>query len=158
MNVTEMLDASHLLVFQVLEDLPETGWEIPGACGDWTVKDIIAHLSSHEYVLIDALKTFSGDEPTASLLSYIDDAATFNDKEVEARKYETAQHVEDEYQEVQLQSAALLAGIPSDVVMRDGTMPWSHTNQSLAEFIQTLCDHIREHCEQIAAFCERHKL
>ncbi len=158
MNVTEMLDASHILVFQVLDDLPETGWDVPGVCGDWSVKDVIAHLSSYENVLIDALKTLSGTEPTASLHSYIDDATAFSSSEVEARKYDTAQHVEDEYQDLQLQSSALLAGISPAVVMRAGTLSWTGTDQTLAEFIQTMCEHTRKHCEQIADFCKSHKV
>jgi hypothetical protein len=30
MNVTDMLEQSHLLVIQVLDDLPEAAWDIPG--------------------------------------------------------------------------------------------------------------------------------
>jgi uncharacterized damage-inducible protein DinB len=156
MNVTDMLDQSHLQVIQVLDDLPEAAWDIPGACGDWSVKDIIAHLASYERVLIDALNTLSGAEPTTDLRKFIDDPAAFDAAEVEARKYQTAQHVEDEYQELQVQSSALLGQIPADIVWQTGTIPWSRTHQRLADFIQTMCEHTREHCAQIVRFRETH--
>ena len=156
MNVTDMLDQSHLQVIQVLDDLPEAAWDIPGACGNWSVKDIIAHLASYERVIIDALNTLSGIEPTPYLRRFINDPAAFNDAEVEAWKYHTAQQVEDEYQEVQVQSSALLARIPARIIWQTGTMSWCRANQCLADFIQTMCEHTREHCAQIVRFRETH--
>jgi hypothetical protein len=156
MNVTDMLEQSHLQVIQVLDDLPEVAWDIPGACDDWSVKDLIAHLASYERVLIDALNTFSGAEPTPYLHKFISDPAAFDAAEVEVRKYQTSQHVEDEYQELQVQSSALLARIPADTVWQTGTMPWSRTYQCLADFIQTMCEHTREHCAQIVRFRATH--
>jgi uncharacterized damage-inducible protein DinB len=155
MKASDMLEQSHLLVFQTLEDLPETAWDIPGVSGDWSVKDIIAHLASYEQVLIDALNTFSGAKPTASLQAFINDPTSFDTAQVEARKYHTAQQVEDEYQELQIQSSSLLAGIPSEISQQPGTIPWSGTGQSLADFIQTLYEHTRKHCAQITDFRHR---
>ena len=150
MNVTDMLDQSHLQVIQVLDDLPEVEWDIPGVCGDWSVKDIIGHLASYEYVLIDMLNTLSGNEPTASLRTFIDDPASFDDIQVASRRYDTAQQVEDEYQEAQLQSTALLTRIHPEHVSQPGTIPGLPANQSVADFIQTMSEHTRQHCVQIA--------
>ena len=155
MKITDMLDQSHLQVIQVLDDLPEAEWDIPGVCGDWSVKDIIAHLSSYEQVLIDMLNTLSGNEATASLRSFMSDPASFDREQVEARKYSTAQQVEDEYQDVQLQSSSLLARIPLERISQTGTVPGSGTDQSVADFIQMVSEHTRKHCTQIAAFREK---
>jgi DinB superfamily len=156
MNVTDMLEQSHLQVIQVLDDLPELAWDIPEACGDWSVKDIIAHLASYERVLIDALNTFSGAAPTPYLHKFLSDSAAFDAAEVEVRKYQTPQHIEDEYQELQVQSSALLASIPANTVWQTGTMPWSRTHRCLGDFIHTMCEHTREHCAQIVRFRATH--
>ena len=156
MNTRDMLEQSHLLVFKTLEDLPAVAWDMPGACGDWSVKDLVAHLVSYEQVLIDALNTFSGAAPTASLQDFINDPASFDREQVEARKYHTAQQVEDEYQELQLQSSSLLARIPSESVQQPA--PWSGTQQPLADFVQTLCQHVQKHCAQITGFREKNGL
>jgi uncharacterized damage-inducible protein DinB len=158
MNASDMLDQSHLLVFQALEDLPDTGWDLPGACGDWSVKDLVAHLASYEQVLIDALNTFSGAAPTASLQAFINDPASFDREQVEARRYHTGQQVEDEYNDLQIQSSSLLARIPSERTQQPGTLPWTGTEQSLADFVQMMSQHIRKHCAQITDFREKNGL
>ena len=61
MNVTDRLQKNNLRVMQVVDGFPEAGWDMPGACGDWSVKDIIAHLASYEHVAIDVLNTFKGE-------------------------------------------------------------------------------------------------
>jgi uncharacterized damage-inducible protein DinB len=155
MNVTDMLEQSHLLVIRVLDDLPEAAWDIPGVCGQWSVKDIITHLASYEQVLIDTLNTLSGTEPTPLLRRFANDSAAFNDAEVEARKYHTAQQVEDAYQEAQVQSSALLAPISAETLRKTGTIPWCGSDQCLTDFIQMICEHTREHCAQIAHFREK---
>jgi hypothetical protein len=51
---------------------PEMAWETPGACGVWSVKDIIAHLASYERVLVDILTTFTGGGSTPALNSCVE--------------------------------------------------------------------------------------
>src|SRR5438067_13842578 len=85
---------------------------------------IIAHLASYERVVVDVLNTFLGSTPTAYSMRWINQPAEFNKAEVEARKYHTAQHVEDEYQDLQVQATSLLAQIPEETIPKTGTMPW----------------------------------
>jgi hypothetical protein len=54
---------------QDIDALPENVWEIPCACGIWSVKDIIAHLASYEQVLVDILTTITGGGSTPVLNS-----------------------------------------------------------------------------------------
>ncbi len=147
-----MLENSNLLVIQVVDNLNEVAWDMPGACGEWSVKDIIAHLASYQRVMIDVLNTFSGSEPTPYLLRWMQQHAEFNKAEAEARRYNTAQHVEDEYQDLQVQATSLLQQIPEATVQQKGTMPWYKQEYSLADFIDMLYKHSLEHCEQIKSF------
>jgi hypothetical protein len=116
------------------------------------VKDIIAHLTSYEHVANDVLKTFQGDEPTPTILKFLHHLDEFNNTEVEARKYLTAQQVMDEYQDTQVQTTSILMQIPNDKIQQTGTMPWYSQDSSLADFINRLYEHTREHCTQIANF------
>ena len=68
---------------------PLTLWEMPGACGVWSCKDIIAHLASFEHVLVDILATFLGSDPTPSLDLFRDPNGDFNDGQVALRKHST---------------------------------------------------------------------
>lgn len=57
MNAVDILKYGQQTVLQTLEGFPEAAVETPGACGTWSVKDIIAHLASYEHALADMLST-----------------------------------------------------------------------------------------------------
>ena len=59
MNAIDILKYGHQTVLQTLNGFPTTAWDTTGTCGEWSVKDIIAHLASYELVLVDILKSLS---------------------------------------------------------------------------------------------------
>src|SRR5579884_2319587 len=58
MNTAEVLENGHLLLIQVVDGLPEEAWDMPSVCGNWSVKDIVAHLASYEQLILDIVSTF----------------------------------------------------------------------------------------------------
>ena len=155
MNATELLDNSHMMIIQALDNLPESEWDTPHVCGEWSIKELVAHLASYEHALVDALNTFLGHEPTPYLLKSLQNGAAFNTQEVEKRRYDTAQHVLDEYNDTQVQTTSLLAQIPAEKVLQAGTMPWYHKDHCLNDLITIVYNHTCEHCGQITAFREK---
>src|SRR5713226_6901125 len=97
MNANDILKYGQGTVLQAIEGLPESAWETPGACGVWSIKDIIAHLASYEHVMVDVLSAFVGGGPTPYLNKYTDPGGQFNDSEVELRKGKTVREVLGEY-------------------------------------------------------------
>lgn len=152
MDISEVLQNVNLQVVRALDGLAEKEWDIPGVCGDWSIKDIVAHLASHEHIIVDVLNTFQGGELTPTVERWVKSRPTFNAEEVEKRKYATAQQVMDEYQGMQVEATSLIMQIPPEKVQQTGTIPWYGQHQSLADFIQQMCEHIREHVAQISAF------
>jgi uncharacterized damage-inducible protein DinB len=158
MSIAEQLETAHLLVVQTVDNLPEAEWEVPIAENKWTVKDIISHLASFEYVLVDVFNTFLEESPNTPYLSqYIKQHAEFNSLQVEERSNHTAQQVIDEYEEVQAQSTSLLARIPTETIEKKGTLPWYGKERSLGDLINTLSSHVKTHCNEITAFRNREK-
>src|SRR2546423_14881390 len=86
MNAADILKYGHLTVLQSIDSFPESAWDTPGACGVWSAKDIIAHLTSYEHVIGDILTTFVGGDPTPSLALFLESGGQFNDSEVAGRK------------------------------------------------------------------------
>jgi uncharacterized protein (TIGR03083 family) len=152
MDAIGMLDDSHTKILEAVDDLPEAQWDVPGACGDWSVKDIIAHLASYEHVLLDTINTFFGNEPTQKMIRCFSNFSEFNKAEVGARRYATAQQVVNDYNETQVQTTSLLAQLPAEVIQQKGTLPWYSADSCLADFIGWLCDHAFEHYAQIVRF------
>ena len=89
MNAVDILKYGHLTVLQTLDGFPESAWDTPGACGTWSVKDIIAHLASYELVLVDVLTTLRGSGSTPVLNRFLELGGQFNDAEVSSRKKKT---------------------------------------------------------------------
>jgi hypothetical protein len=156
MNATDILKYGQLTVLQAIDGFPETAWETAGACGVWSVKDIIAHLASYELVLVDILTTFTGGGSTPVLDSYVELGSQFNDIEVNRRKAETIQEVLAEFNDTHTQVMSLLVTIPSETRSLSGTLSWYGREYALDDvLVYMYYGHKREHSAQIAAFGDR---
>jgi hypothetical protein len=156
MNAVDILKYGHLTVLQTLEGFPESAWDTPGACGTWSVKDIIAHLASYELVLIDVLTTFRGSGPTPVLNRFLELRGQFNDAEVSSRKEKTIKEVVGEYNDTHTQVMSMVAQLSPDTLRQNGTLPWYGEVYALDDFlVYAYYGHKREHSAQIAAFRDR---
>jgi hypothetical protein len=154
MNAIDILKYGHQTVLQSLEGLPESEWETGSVCGVWSVKNIMAHLASYEWLLVDVLNTFLGGDPTPYLEKVgAMDPDRFNDDEVGSRQGKTGLETLTEYTETQTKTMELAAQIPPETFRRVGTLPWYGTEYSLDDFlVYTYYGHKREHCAQINVF------
>jgi len=153
MNASDILKYGHGTVLQTIEGFPESAWQTPGACGVWSVKDIIAHLTSYEHVILDVLSTFVSSGPTPYLNKFTDPDSNFNDTEVAARKGKSVKEVLGEYNDTNAQVMSLATRIPVETFRQTGTLPWYGMEYALDDFIvYTQYGHKREHSAQIAAF------
>lgn len=153
MNATDILKYGQLTVLQTIEGFPETDWETPGACGYWSVRDILAHLASYERVLVDILASFTTGGPTPALDTFIELGAQFNDSEVDRRKANGIQDVLAEFSDTHAQVMSLIIGIAPEKLREVGTLPWYGTAYSLDDvLVYMYYGHKREHSAQIAAF------
>src|SRR6202047_474400 len=103
MNAVDILKYGHQTALQATDGFPEGEWETAGACGVWSVKDIIAHLASYEQVLVDILAAFTNGGPTPALNTFIELGGQFNDSEVNRRKEKSIQEVLAEFNDAHAQ-------------------------------------------------------
>ena len=155
MNTSDVLEQSHTAVMQAVDDLSEDEWDVPGVCGEWSVKEVIAHLASYERLLLDMIHTLQGDEVTPYIRTFLANGQAFNEEMVGSRQFETAQQVLDEYEDAQVQTTSALATLPQEKIQQVGTMPWYHADRCLADVITTFCDHSQQHSSQIINFRKR---
>ncbi|HKF36708.1 MAG TPA: DinB family protein [Ktedonobacteraceae bacterium] len=156
MNAADILKYGQSTVLQGIDDFPETAWETPGACGVWSVKDIIAHLASYEEVLVDILSGFVGKHPTPYLDKFTELGGQFNDTEVEKRKERTVREILGELTDAHAQVMSRAAQIRPEVFRHTGTLPWYGMEYSLDDvLVYMYYGHKREHSAQIAAFRDR---
>jgi hypothetical protein len=154
MNPIDILKYGQRTILQTLDAFPKSAVDVAGACGFWSVKDILAHLASYELVLVDVLTTFTGGATTPYMKSMmVDGGQAFNDAEVTRRKGNTLSEVLKEFEAAHRQALALAAQISPEVFPRTGTLPWYGMEYALDDYIvYAFYGHKREHSAQIAAF------
>lgn len=128
----------------------------PGACGRWSVKDLVAHLTSYEWVLVDILENLIAPGPTPMLDAYRAAHDAFNDEQVDQRAALTLEQALAEYHEAYGRVQALLPRLPAAHWRRTGLLAWYGAEYDLEDFIvYTYYGHKREHGGQIQVFRDR---
>ena len=159
MNAYDVLKYGNLTLLKTIEGLPEADWMAGGLCGWWSVKDIMAHLTSFEHVLVQVLTSFLGGGPTPTFDQYTSlNGDQFNQVQVGLRKDKTPAEVLAEYHDRQACTMTLVAQIPPETLRQPGTIPWYGMEYSLDDFITyAYYGHKREHSAQIAVFRDQIK-
>jgi hypothetical protein len=156
MNAEDILKYGQRTALAAVDDFPEISLDVAGACGTWSVKDIIAHLASYEEVLVDILSGSLEKQPTPSLDRFIEMGEHFNDAEVEKRRGKTMPELLDEFNDAHSRAMELAARISPDVFRQVGTLPWYGAEYALDDMLVYMYyGHKREHSAQIAAFRDR---
>jgi uncharacterized protein (TIGR03083 family) len=150
MNAPDILMYGHRLVLAAVDDLPEDAWEHPGVCGDWSIKEIVAHLASYELVLVEVLAGFDGGGPTPYLDAFRVPGGSFNETQVARRRSQSATETLAEYTAAHAEIRAHADRIEAETWRQIGTLPWYGADYSLDDFVvYTSYGHKREHCAQI---------
>lgn len=154
MNATDVLRYGQLTLLGTLEGLSDDARDRPGACGDWSVKDIFAHLASYELVLVDALGAEAGERrDTSHLDRFTTLGPAFNDAEVAARADVGMAAVLAELGEAHDETLRLVATIPPERLREPGTLPWYGADYAIDDLIvYQYYGHKREHGAQVEAF------
>ena len=153
MNTVDILKYGQQTVLTTFKQFPEAEVNRPGACGVWSVKDIMAHLASYEHLLVEVLSGFLEGGSTPYLEKWGALGLKFNDDEVARRQEKSMADVLAEYNDTHTQAMALAPRIPAETYRQNGALPWYGEEYDLDDFIvYTFYGHKREHSAQIAAF------
>lgn len=156
MNAADILMYGQRTLLQTIKDFPPDATSTPGACGYWSVKDIIAHLASYELVLVDILAGCLGAAGTPALDAYLAGGAGFNDREVSRRAAASLAEVLAELEQAHARVRELMSQIDAETLRRPGTQPWYGMEYALDDLlVYQYYGHKREHSAQIAAFRDR---
>lgn len=157
MNVMDVLRYGHRTVVRTVEAFPGEAWYTPGAVGTWTAKDVIAHLASFEWMLVDLLgELLEPGIETPVLDQYRATDADFNTEQVAQRTTRSLDEVLTDYMAAHAQAMALAADITPQMWEQEGLLPWYGEEYDLEDFVTyTSYGHKREHCGQIAVFGDR---
>lgn len=154
MHPVDILKYGHQTIVQSVDGLAKPDWNISGACGVWSVREIIAHLATFELFLIEILQSVQDeDAPTPLLKQYAEEGLAFNDNQVALRKDQTVSETWAEYEEGFNKSLEIFSQISIDKHRDTGLLAWYGNEYDLEDFlVYTFYGHKREHGAQINAF------
>lgn len=156
MHTPDVLKYGDRFLKRSIEWITEDIWTVPGACGIWAPKDILAHLASYELLLADVLRSLDQDVVGDTLAQMWEQGSQFNDVQVSTRKGHRVEDVLAEYERAHLECLSLALGLEKGVLTRTGALPWYGEEYDLEDYIvYSSYGHKREHGAQMNLFRDR---
>jgi hypothetical protein len=153
MHAADVLFYGNKTLLTTIDGLTAQDCAVGGVCGWWSVKDIIAHLASHELVLADVLTGLLDVGPTPTLDVYLKDWMGFNDQQVELRRSKSYAEVLDEYKAAHARVMALMVRVSGEMLQHTGLLPWYGAEYDLEDYLAYgYYGHKREHSAQINVY------
>lgn len=126
---------------QAVDGLPEADW--------WPVREIVAHVATHERLLVEFLESYLGEKPTAAgpfLNGHV------NGSDGTGPSEQTVEALWAEYEAAHRRSQALLAKIARESSRINGTPFCYGPRDDLEDFLVYSYGHKQRHAAQIAVY------
>ena len=131
--------------------LDEAALDRKGVVGDWSIKNVLAHIAAWEAWVVEALpaRMATGTTP-ADFMQRVADEDRFNAEEVAEREELTP---DEQLMELERTRAELLAYVSSlDTAALERKQPWDTWEGTVSEYLlEALRDHEAEHVEALRA-------
>ena len=153
MHIVEIFENGHSTLMNTLARLDVDDTTVTNVCGEWSVKDILIHLTSFEQILGDLLLSLQGTaKDTERLRAFIYDA-DFNDAVVCDNRYKSYNTILAEYIQAHQRASDILIEFPEELRRMQGILAWYGEEYDLDDFIAyTFYGHKVEHSAQIATY------
>lgn len=153
MNKNELLtqlEESREKFLDALGDLQQDQWVVPGVVGEWSIKDILAHLSRWEAEMVKLLwQARQGVRPTTMHFDQVDVDETNRIWYNEART-RSLEHVLEDFHAVRNQTLLRVEAFSDKELTDPKKYPWLDSRALWEWVVGDSSDHESEHAEQIA--------
>jgi hypothetical protein len=148
-GVLEHLAEARAALLAAIGGLAEADMTALPVAGEWTIKDILAHVSGWAaWDLAGVEGVLAGEPPDFSAIQDVD---TFNARLVAERREWTLGRVLVEMADTHVALQGLCASMPGEAVFRAGPFQGPYWD-SLAGWLQVAWEHEEEHATQIRAW------
>ena len=143
-HLIQQLDEARAELWTVLADL-DAGTEI---YPNWTVKELLAHLTGWDEAVTSSLRAHAGgEEPAAPATLGID---FYNAQSVETRESLSYEQIHQECELAREQLKAAIHELPPEKFQEPLLFPWGPTG-TVRQLIRVFVHHDKEHAEEIQA-------
>ncbi len=154
-NLFETLKRERTILLDAITTLPEALLDEKGVVGEWSIKNVLAHLTSWERVVTDFLpeRIATGSRPhILAIMSAEEDG--WNAQQVASREHLTPREQLDEFQRTRQALLQVLHELGEEALNRQH--PWPEWQGTLETYIlEQVGGHEREHREAVLAAVEQ---
>jgi hypothetical protein len=142
------LDREWASIERICFSLTEDDLLAPRKAGEWSVKDILAHLSAWEKYLLDRLSfVMTGMKPQYPVMTTWDDVHRFNAQVYEQNKDRPLTSVVIEFRNLYRGVMTVLEALSDEQLTEAYNYDFPDDSLNLLQLIRAnTCDHFREHC------------
>jgi hypothetical protein len=154
-EIIARLESEREVFLEILETIPQDQWLTPGVVGNWSIKDILYHLSRWEAELIKLLwELRQGQKPTTLQFTQKDIDKSNQDFFLESR-YRSLERILEDFHAIRNQTILRVEMFTDKELNDTGQFPWLK-GRPLWEWIASDgFEHEMEHGSEIVAWAEK---
>lgn len=142
---------------ELLQDIPRKQMEVPGVIDNWSIKDILVHLTRWEAELVKLLwQSEQGGKPTTVHFDQ-NSVDEINIRWFEASRKRALQLVMQDFLGVRNQTIRRVEALPEKILNDPHAFPWLEDNPLWQWIAQDSFEHEAEHEAQIKNWLEKVK-
>ncbi|MFZ0548182.1 MAG: DinB family protein [Candidatus Promineifilaceae bacterium] len=154
-EILDQLDENREKLLVAIEPLPDEALLESGAMGDWSIADILAHLTAWESEMVTGLMQIKQGKKPTRMLEAFNDVDGYNARRYEENKGRDIDRIFDDLQGVRLQLEQWLEEFSDKDMSDPKRYNWSE-GQTLAHIVEeNSFGHDAEHLPEIESFAER---
>ena len=142
----ERIEESRAALLKSIEGLPEAALTGPQVEGSWTIKDLIAHITSWEAVCVDPLRRFAAGG--AFEAEVIEDHLAWNDMQAARWRDQSVADLIKELVRTRLELLAIADSLTEEQWEQSVTHPWGDQG-TVSDMLSGLAWHENEHLKSI---------
>ena len=154
-NLFEALSLERAILLDALKSVPDALLDQKGVVGEWSIKNVLAHLTSWESIVTHFLPERLARGIRPEILSVIAaDEDAWNAQQVASRERLTPKEQLDEFEQTRQALFQVLSQVGEEALNRQH--PWPEWEGTLATYmLEEIGGHEREHRKAVLAATER---
>lgn len=154
-ELQEELDATRVRLLEVLASVPEEALVQPGAVGQWSVADVLAHFVNWEAELVTAFNHIDQGKTPQKLLEALDDREAYNAQRYNESKGRDLGRIFDDLQSVRGQLAGWLEEFSTADLQKPGRFSWLEGKPLWKLIAEVSFEHEAGHIPDLERYTER---
>lgn len=154
-EILDKLDSSREQILTLLEPLSDEALLQPGALGDWSIADLLAHMTAWESELVTALMKIDQGKKPSRYLSASKEVDAYNARRVDENRGRDLARIFSDYHQVRLKLEDWLESFSEKVLNDKKRFQWAK-NRPLVDFIaEASYQHEYKHLPDIELFASQ---